>query len=183
MMFILLLAILLGVAAAVVTWRALNRYISSLRIRNGLLALAVKELKEASESMLETPHDIPDRVLELLGFMNDSAFKKDIPRIFSEVASENPMDADKSRKTHISQDLELMRPELQALFFKAVASWLNIICNRNIRYGLMISMAFNNIKVSRREVMIDEQREALEVLRKITRKESSLGKHTALPAC
>lgn len=175
----LALLFLIGLALAYGVWRYLARFVSGNRIRNGLVALAVKELHDSAESMLKTPSDIPDRVLELLDFMLRTAFEKDTPRIFSRIAA-SASNGGIRPDARVDEDLNSMRPELQELFLKATASWLNIVCNLDAVHGNRIASAFNKIKVDRREVRLDEERETIAVLKRLNRNDAGTrSRHTA----
>ena len=102
------------------------------RILNRLLAVASEDFHNATQSMLKTPEDLPDSVLDALSIMSESGFSRGSERQFlraMRVMRETP-----APKSRLSEDSHEMRPELETLFRKAAVAWFNIMTHKSGRY-------------------------------------------------
>lgn len=138
-------------------------------VANGLLALSVQEFHDACDALLKTPNELPDEVLDAIMKMSDSTFSKGSNWRLKQAirldrkgilpsCDDNPLDA----------AVESMRDELQQLFTKAVASWLNILTHRSLIVGLMIAYEAYRLQLAHGKLEPDAGLEKMKVLPSVT---------------
>lgn len=118
-------------------------------LSNQILAVASKDFHEASNSMLDTPEDIPDSILDVLSKMDRTAQRRGASSMLASAmaqGNESKMAQLSRDRIDFQQDFEKMRPELQDLFHKAVAGWFNYLSHQNVVDNLRINFAIMRMK-------------------------------------
>lgn len=149
MVYFMLIIVALVVASSFVF---ITMYVRVKQVWNGMLALWVKDYHEAVESLLKTPEDLPDGVLDAISTMNRTAFADGSHwRLRKLVMLDRKGLLQRRDKPHLelAKQIEGMRPELRSLFARANEAWLNIMCNRSIVVGALISIEIGKLQVAR----------------------------------
>lgn len=144
------IALIVGLFALAVTVYARIKHVA-----NGMLALGVKEFHDAVESMLKTPEDLPQGVLDAISAMNRTAFASGAHwrvRKLIELDRKGLIDRSDQGFVDLAKQVADMRPELRALFRKANEAWISIMCNRSILVGLMIAFEMARIQVDKGDI-------------------------------
>ncbi|AZV00227.1 hypothetical protein pben1_p70 [Paracoccus phage vB_PbeS_Pben1] len=132
-----ILAIALCGGAVALFSRYLHRRLERRRVLNRLLAVASEDFHDAASSLLKTPQDLPDEVLDSLSMMSRTGFSRGSERAFL-IALQRSRLVEKSSKGQPSNSLikaiKNMRPELQSIFGKAVVAWFNIMTHKSGPY-------------------------------------------------
>lgn len=144
----------------------LRMYLNVRPVGVGLTALAVKEFHEACDSMLKTPKDIPEEVLEAIRGMGRSAFSRGAHwRLRDAIRRDRIGEMSSNPNAELVKAVEEMRPELQALFRKASASWLNVVCNRSLLGNFFISLELRKLQIQKGKTNSGfQEREAVRVM-------------------
>jgi len=136
-------AAILTLAVVLLFYWALRIFINLRRHANKTLELAASEFDDILSSILKTPGDLPDTVLDILAGMNGTISAEGSDRVFfnmirgkSKPAMSKGMDA---KHSQLEKDINSLRPELQELLQQAVKAWLFVMCHRSIIYGPMIA--------------------------------------------
>lgn len=139
-------AIALVAATAYFTNKYLKHRIERKRALNRLLAVASEDFHKSARSLLKTPDELPQEVLNALSMMSRTGFEEGSEKMFLEALrtarKEKGRTTDSiSRRPGLNADIiNGMRQELQDLFVKAVMAWFNIMTHKSARYHDKIAM-------------------------------------------
>lgn len=112
--------------------RKIKARIERRKILNRLMAVASEDFHSAARSMLKTPEEIPDSVLDVLSTMSRTGFAKGSEKQFLHAL--RSMRKTPAPSTTVANGYKEMRPEMQALFRKSAAAWFNIMTHKSGRY-------------------------------------------------
>jgi hypothetical protein len=140
------------IAALLFAGAFLSIFMLYLRMRtfsNRIMAVASTEFHAAADSMMETPEDLPESVLDAISRMSVLARSRNVSghlaRMIGNANSETVKDLGPER-LEFQRELDSMRPELQDLFHKAVTGWINYVKHQNVVHSLRISFAMLRFK-------------------------------------
>lgn len=150
----------------VATYLALNLYLRTRNMSNRLLAIASKEFYETIEKLVDASDELPDEIFEILETMNRLAGSDKGHKILLQALQLKREHPEFQSKPQLDFDVALgsMREELQDIFHKTVASWLNVMTHRNVFTMLQIGHAALRMKSFSNEVQ-SEQTSKLSILR------------------
>ncbi|WP_282052400.1 hypothetical protein [Phaeobacter inhibens] len=155
----------LAITIVAIVWWVVKTYLQLKPVGTGLTALAVKEFHDSCDSLMKTPQELPEEVLEALLYMGRNALEKG-----SHWKLRNAIRQDRRGKpiseasSALKASVEGMRPELRELFLKATASWMNIMCNRSLLGGVLISHELHKIQLQKGATRATAEKEAMRVL-------------------
>lgn len=124
-------------------------YLKARSLSNGFMAFASGEFHDATTSLLETPDELPDSVLDLLSDMNRLAQSRHASiGLLRAISTKNNV-GEARRVRHSQQferEIEAMRPELKELFQRAVVGWLNYVSHKNVVTNLRMAFAVMRLR-------------------------------------
>jgi hypothetical protein len=129
-----------------------STYMRSRLLSDKLLALASKEFHEKANSAMETPSDLPDTVINHIAFLNREAFNNGTPKKFYFLLKKynaGKIDNNLTSKNASVNLFRELRPELQVVLGEITVMWFNLIINRNLFWGALISFELKRLKASK----------------------------------
>ncbi|WP_341366198.1 hypothetical protein [Yoonia sp. BS5-3] len=118
-------------------------YLRARGLANRVMENASRDFFESSNSMMDTPDDVPDMVLDILSQMGNMAQDKsvsfDLARVGTKLRAGGA--ASSEEVLVFRAEVESMRPELKELFKKAVTAWLGYVTHQNVFNMLRIYYA------------------------------------------
>lgn len=135
-----------------------------LRFRSQLtsmLALADQEFYKAVHSILKTPEDLSDEILESISMMSETIADKNGEKLFLDALRRV---RSRAEKNSLPDPSEALRPELQVLYQQAVNSWAKAMTFKSIRYFTKISREMTAINISKKGTSLSADKVAKPVV-------------------
>ncbi len=137
---------------SIFAFAVISAYAKSRLLSDKLLALASKEFQEKSISIMETPSDLPDVVLDHIAFLNSQAFAKGTPKTFYRLLksyNQGAFDTAQPKAKSLTEAADKLRPELRELLGELTVMWFNLIINRNLFWGTLIAFELKKLRASK----------------------------------
>lgn len=147
-------------------------YLKVKSVMNKALEIATHDFDQAVHSLLKTPEELPDPILDFVEAMGDIAFRRGLPRQLAFYALSNGrkktstnLSTSTNRSNEVNEAVDLMREELQELFTKAAAAWIRIISLRSPFAGPLIIVSLANVTAKRGRISDDSSDDAVDLMR------------------
>jgi len=118
-------------------YRLLSIYLDIRTAADRRLKAAVEQFHSSVASMLKTPKDVPDEILQAIDMLSKTAFAPGSERHLARIIRNGKQPSPRSRD--MMRDLAGMRPEMQDLFALAAVSWITIMTHKSVVGGIRVA--------------------------------------------
>lgn len=139
---------------------------------NKLSIVAASEFFDKADSLMKTPSDLPDSVLDAIQTMMVSMNNGTGARAFLNVLKQLNNDIPTVGKRGVDDadlmsDVKNMRPELGLIFRETVAAWLNYVTNRHVIYNIAITLEVKKLAIKTKSVNVDQAKTVMPAIHKL----------------
>ena len=154
------------VGFAFVGWHFLKFYLELQNIMAKVAAVASKEFFDAAESLIQTPGELSNELLDDLRLMLHIAQSRKAPRyLLAAIRNSESVGTevtDEYRK--FASAVHALRPELQDLLTKAISAWMTFVANSSVFYQLAISSELRKASAGKGELRPNLEKAGMSLL-------------------